>query len=140
MKYEKSCGAIIFTNIDGKIKYVIEQQIEGFHGFPKGHVEGNETEKETALREVFEEVGLKPTIVEGFRTTDEHLMPKKPGVLKQVVYFLAEYENQEIKIQEAELKEAKLMTYEEAMEVFEYESSKRMLTEANQFLKERVKK
>ena len=43
MKYEKSCGAIIF---DGD-KVLILQQTAGHWGFPKGHVEDGETEVET---------------------------------------------------------------------------------------------
>ena len=54
MKYEKSCGAVVYTKINDTIKYVLVQQLEGFWGFPKGHIEGNETEEENALREIYE--------------------------------------------------------------------------------------
>lgn len=133
MEKEKSCGAVVFKRIDGIIKYVIIKQLEGFHGFPKGHVEANETEEETALREIYEEIGIKPTLIKGFRTVDEHINPKK-NTIKQIIYFLAEYDNQEIVYQKEELLEASLMTYEEAMNTFEYESSKKILTEANDYL------
>ena len=44
----------MFTRGDGiVIEYVIVQEIEGNHGFPKGHVEGDETEIQTALREIW---------------------------------------------------------------------------------------
>ena len=55
MKTEKACGAVI-ENEDGKILVIFQNN--GFWGFPKGHVEENETEAETAVREVFEETGL----------------------------------------------------------------------------------
>ena len=58
MNYEKSCGAVVFTIQNHKIMYVIVQSKEGYYGFPKGHMEYEETEIETALREVFEETGL----------------------------------------------------------------------------------
>ena len=58
MKYEKSCGAIVYTNINGKRLYLVEQMLDGHWGVPKGHVEENEKEEETALREIKEEVGL----------------------------------------------------------------------------------
>lgn len=134
MTYEKSCGAVVFTRIAGQIKYVLVQQLEGFYGFPKGHMEEGESEKETALREIFEEVHLTPTIVEGFVTTDAHAIPGKKDVIKQLVYFLAEYSGQEIVFQKEELLSAPLVSYEEAMEMFQYESSKRILKEANDFL------
>ena len=51
MKTEKSCGAFIIK--DGKV--ILIQQLDGFLGFPKGHVEGNETEEQTAIRDIKEE-------------------------------------------------------------------------------------
>lgn len=134
MQYEKSCGAVVFTRRNGQIRYVLAQNLEGYYGFPKGHMEAGETETETALREIREEVGLSPRLIEGFRTCDEHPLPKKPGVMKQVVYFLAEYEDQEIVFQKEELMSAPLVSYEEAMALFVFESSKRLLTEAHAFL------
>ena len=134
MNYEVSSGAVVFTRINGEIRYVIVRSLEGWYGFPKGHIEGEETEEEAATREIREEVGLSVRFVPGFRTTDEHTIPEKPGVIKQVVYFLGEYDNQEIRFQKEELLEAPLLTYEEAMERFQFESSRRILREANDFL------
>ena len=134
MTYEKSCGAVVFTRINGEIRYVLVQQVEGFHGFPKGHMEEGETEEETALREIYEEVGLRVKLIEGFRAYEEHPLPKKPGVMKQVVYFLAEYEDQTIVYQQEEVMAAPVLPYEEAMNCFEYENNKRILKEANEFL------
>ena len=54
MKHEKSCGCII---IEDK-KVLLIKQTNGIWGFPKGHVEENETELQTAEREVKEETGL----------------------------------------------------------------------------------
>ena len=48
MKHEKSCGCII---IEDK-KVLLIKQTNGIWGFPKGHVEKNETELQTAEREV----------------------------------------------------------------------------------------
>lgn len=134
MQVEKSCGAVVFTRVNGEIRYVLAQNLEGYYGFPKGHMESGETETETALREIREEVGLHPRLIEGFRTEDEHPLPRKPGVMKQVVYFLAEYADQEISYQKEELLSAPLVSYEEAMALFVFESSKRILTEAYEFL------
>jgi len=134
MHYEKSCGAVVFTRVNGEIRYVLAQNREGYYGFPKGHMEGGETEKETARHEIREEVGLRPRLIEGFRTCDEHPIPSRPGVIKQIVYFLAEYEDQEISYQKEELMSAPLVSFEEAMALFVFESSKRILNEAHAFL------
>ncbi|NLL39034.1 MAG: NUDIX domain-containing protein [Clostridiales bacterium] len=134
MKYEISCGAVVFTRKNDEILYVIVKSSEGYYGFPKGHMEGNETEEETAVREIYEETGLKVKIIPGFKTTDEHLLPKKEGVIKRVIYFVSKYDNQEISYQKEELLGAYLMTYEEAMDAFQFESSKRIFSEANDFI------
>jgi len=134
MQYEVSSGAVVFTRKDNNIYFVIVKSLEGFYGFPKGHIEGNETEEETALREISEEIGIRPQILEGFRTTDEYLIPNKKDVIKRIIYFVAEYDNQHLCYQEEELDGAYLMTYEEAMNVFQFESSKRILNEAKEFI------
>ena len=137
MIWEKSCGAVVFTCVNGEIKYVLAQSRDGVYGFPKGHVEKNESEKETALREIFEEVGLRPTILDGFRTTIEYPSPVKKDALKQVVFFLAEFKNQEVKIQEEELRSALLVSFEEGLKLLSFEITRNVLREANEFLKNR---
>lgn len=134
MRYEKSCGAVVFTRIGEEIRYVLIQQLAGFYGFPKGHMEHGENERETALREVQEEVGLTPTLLEGFVTHDEYLLPSRKNTKKQVTLFLGEYKNQEIIIQESEILSARLASYREAMRLLRHAGSRRMLTEANSFL------
>ncbi len=132
--YEKSCGAVVFTrNADG-VKYVIIRSLEGYYGFPKGHCERNETEEETALREIREETGLKVRILPGFRYIDIHPIPQKPGVMKQIIYFLAEYEDQDMLYQEEELSGSYLMSFESAMDAFQWPSSKDILSKANDYL------
>ena len=130
MTVEVSCGAVVFTRTAEGIRYVIIRSLEGFYGFPKGHMEMGETEQETALREIREEVGLKVRLLDGFREVHEYLMPKKPGAMKRVVYFLAEYEDQPIAPQAEELSQASLMTFEEAMAAFQFENLKELLQKA----------
>ena len=139
LQYEKSCGAVVFTHSNGGIKYVIIQSLEGYYGFPKGHMEAGETEVETALREIYEETGLQVHILDGFHCEDEHPIPSKPGVMKRIVYFAAEYENQQLRHQPEELMSVMLMTFEEAMDSFQWESSRRILREVADFLTVRIK-
>ena len=135
MNTEKSCGAIVYTKDGGCIKYLIICSKEGIYGFPKGHMEEGETEVETALREISEETGLAVRFIDGFRAEDSHAFVRDGETrLKRIVYFLGEYSNQIPSAQESELSELCLLDYEAAMSVFQYESSKRLLTEANDYL------
>lgn len=134
MTHEKSCGTVVFTRIDGEIKYVLAQSVGGHFGFPKGHVEPGETEEETALREVAEEVGLRPVLLNGFREVSEYLLPGTE-IHKQAVFFLGEYAGQPIVMQEAELKSAPLVTYEEGLALLTHEDNRRILMAAHARLK-----
>jgi len=56
---EVSAGAVIFKEVDGKIKFVLILNPYNKWSFPKGRVEEGETWQETALREAKEETGLE---------------------------------------------------------------------------------
>ena len=134
MTYEKSCGAVVFTREGGEIKYLVIKSLTGIYGFPKGHVEQGETEEETALREVLEETGISVSLLSGFRVEEEYPLPQKEDTIKRVVYFLGEYCDQEPRYQASELTDALLVDYETAMSLFQFDVSRRILTEADKFL------
>ena len=52
MNWEYSCGAIVFKRQNGEPLFVVVQEMAGAYSFPKGHMEGSETEMETARREI----------------------------------------------------------------------------------------
>lgn len=121
MKYEKSCGAIVF---DGD-KVLIVKHRAGHVDFPKGHMEEDETEEETAIREVKEETNIDISL-EGCRNT-VHYSPKI-GVEKDVVFFAARKIGGDISPQLEEVSEVrwvpilevkKFLTYETAIDVFQ---------------------
>ena len=137
MCLERSCGAIVFTRVDGEIRYVIVKEKEGAHSYPKGHMEGQETEMETAVREIYEETGLRPAFLPGFRQEDEYPLAEKPGTRKRVVYFLAEFEPQALApVMENEIKEIQLLPFDEALALIGHESARDVLRKANRFLTE----
>ena len=133
---EKSCGAVVYTEQDGELRYLILLGIHSVHSFPKGHIEPGETEHETAAREIFEETGLRPTFHDGFRMTEEYDTRKK-GIRKEVVYFLARYEGETVVPLEGEIVTAELLPFGEAYRTLERESARKILAAANAFLEER---
>ncbi len=134
MKCEKSCGGVVFTRAGSEIRYLIIRHLGGHCGFPKGHMEPGESEQTTALREIREEVGLTVSLVDGFRAVECYPLPNKPGLMKQVVYFLAEFAGQDIRTQPEEISAAYLVSYEEALALLPFPEAKRILKEANLFL------
>ncbi|HBA03669.1 MAG TPA: NUDIX hydrolase [Clostridium sp.] len=134
MSYEKSCGAVVYKISNKEIKYLLLKSIglDSYWGFPKGHMEYSETEEETALREVFEECGLKVNLIDGFRATDKYNIDN--FIEKEVVLFLGEADNSLIKIQVEEIEDYRWCNYEEAKSLLTYESGRRILSDTNKFL------
>lgn len=132
MIHEKSCGAIIYTNVNGERLYLVEQMLDGHWGVPKGHVEENETEEETALREIKEEVGLQVIIDSGFRMTETY--SPKNGFLKDVVYFVAYSETMDTTIQTEEVSEIRWVKFEAVRELIEFQSMQEIITMADAYI------
>ena len=134
MTIEKSYGGVIFTRIKNEIFYVVIKHISGHFGFPKGHQEKNESGVQTALREIYEETGLNVRIKKGFAETTLYPIPDKADNFKEVTYFLAEYENQNILINKNELESAHLLTYPQALKMLNFQNLRDILYKANEFI------
>lgn len=129
----RAAGVVVYTYQNDEIHYLLVQSLKfGHYGFPKGHVDGNETDEETALREVYEETGLEVTVSEHFKAQTSYKLPS--GDFKEVVYFLGHVMDPKIKIQEVEISDYKLLPFDEALETITYEHDKNILRLANQHL------
>ena len=99
---EKSCGIVLFNSDE----FLLIQHPtksngdEGHWDFPKGHVEGNETELETTKRELIEETGIVNfRLFDGFRHRIEYNFQKgNEMVPKEVIFFLAESNTKEVEL------------------------------------------
>lgn len=123
MKHEKSCGCIIIE--DGKVLLI--KQTSGAWGFPKGHVEENETELQTAAREVKEETNIDVKIDETKRYTMHYTTDK--GASKEVVLFLAQKTGGDISRQESEILQIEWLNFEDAIKKLSYSNTKELLKE-----------
>lgn len=132
MKKEKSCGAVVVRREGGELRYLIETMAAGHVSLPKGHVEGAETEEETARREIREETGLRARVDTRFRRTITY--SPCPGVSKDVVFFTAEAEAGEIVPQTSELRAAAFLPLEEALAALTFDSDRQVLEAAAEYL------
>lgn len=108
MKKEKSCGIMVFK--DDTVLLV--HQNKGHWSLPKGHVEENETEEETAIRETKEETNIDAKIIDDFRQVVTY--SPKPNVLKDVVLFIGEATSNDLKPQIEEASEVKYVNISDA--------------------------
>ena len=132
MRKEKSCGAVIYKYIDNELFILLLKHNLWHWSFAKGHVEDSETEQETAIREIKEETNLDVTINSDFR----YVITYSPyeGVIKDVVYFLATTNSDNIKAQQSEISEIKWFKYEDAISMITYEDDRKVLMKAIEYL------
>lgn len=136
MKNEKSCGSVIFREVNKEIEFlVISHRGDRHWCFPKGHVEKGENEEETALREILEETGLTVELIEGFRESINY--NPKQNVSKEVIFFLAKAGDQPVKIQVEEVLEYRWLGYEDALNIITFQNSKEVLQNAFAWMNKR---
>lgn len=131
---EKSCGAVLFRQGAQRV-YLVLHSIAGHYTLCKGHVEGQETEHETARREIREETGLSVRFLEGFR--EEIAYAPRADCWKTVVFFLAEAQEGAVCCQPEEVAEAEFLPYDRACARLTHDSDRGVLERAERFLADR---
>lgn len=129
---EISAGAIIYTKIKNEIFYLLAKDFHSNWGFPKGHLENNETEIEAAIREIKEEVGIDISLDTSFREELNYIMPN--GINKKSIYFIGYFENQTPSKQLEEIDEIKILPYDQARQLLTFDNMKEVLDKANKIL------
>jgi 8-oxo-dGTP pyrophosphatase MutT (NUDIX family) len=133
MKKEFSAGAVIFKKENNELLFlIIYSDRNKTWGFPKGHIERGETEKEAAAREIKEETGLSDLkFIKGFeeRITYETISKIK----KYVTYFLCEANNQGILVDSAEISDYKFLPLKKAEQLIKFDNLNVILRKAYDF-------
>ena len=129
---EKSCGAVVYKKEEEKIYFLIEEMKAGHYSIPKGHVENNETEIETALREIKEETNLEVNLDSNFREVVSY--SPYEGCIKDVVFFVAEAKSFDMKEQLIEVTSLKWLEPVDAINILTFDSDKEVLRKALKYL------
>ena len=133
-EYEKSCGAIVFNENTEKILLV--KMHNGNWGFPKGHIESNETKEETAIREVFEETNIKIKIIPNFEREIKYI--PNENTIKKVTFFAGITQEENVTVDSQEIEDFKWCTYEEALKLVTYKLQKDVLEKAKKVIFEHI--
>ena len=139
MPNEKSCGTVVFKK-NGEGKFLILQYRAKHWDFPKGNVEQNESEKETALRELKEETGISDAkFVGDFKEVINYSYRRGGATIdKMVVYFLVLLEDTKVELS-YEHSGYEWLNYEKAIKKLTFENSKTVLRKAHAFSSARSK-
>lgn len=112
--YHKSCGVVPYRRKDGHLQVLVLKQ-RGYAAFrwsfPKGHMEAWEEERDTALREMWEECGLTARLHPDFRETMGYTI--NGWMPKEVVLFLGEASG-EARLQASEIDTCRWVSIREA--------------------------
>lgn len=121
MKQEKSCGCIIFDND----KILLIKDTKGNWGFPKGHVEENETEEQTAIRETKEETNLDVEVDTSKRYVNHYITDTE--IDKTVILFKAKKVGGKEFPQEGEVKKITWVKAKDAFNILTFDNTKELL-------------
>lgn len=114
--YHILVSALLVINNDNKIMMQLTSKSKGsILSLPSGHVLHNEDSKETIVREMYEEQGLK--IDKNAITLVEERLANKIAFF-DIYYLKADYKIEDMILQEEEVQDIMWMTFEEIFDAF----------------------
>lgn len=135
-RIERSSGGVVFRRLaDGLTFLLIRDPYENW-GLPKGHIEGEETPAEAALREVAEETGLGLLVVSAeLPTIDWFFRDRGRLVHKFCHFFLLESPDGEAVPQRDEgITDCVWCSFHRALELMTYDNAREVLRAAGEQL------
>jgi len=128
-----SAGAVVYTMFDGMPHYVLVKERSGHVSHPKGRVEAGESPAQTALREIWEETGLRVRLSTEEALFNEYYLLREGGD-KRVDYFIACYDAQTPACDGSEVLQVLLLPYQEARAALALESGREILDRAHEII------
>lgn len=132
---EKCAGAIVYRKTERGLEFLIARGMSGGNwGYPKGHIEENEYEHATAIREVKEETDIDIEILypSKFRYTVKYAV--NGNILKEVVLFIGRAKTEEIRVDEKEIGIALWLDYKNVLNTLTYSHQRTILKQAMVFI------
>lgn len=139
MKHQFSAGGIVFKKSKKDVLVLVAKhsQHKGWV-FPKGLIGDNikgEKKEDTALREVFEETGVKAKIIKPLKEVSYWFVFEKEKIKKTVYYFLMEYVSENKDEKDNEMEEVEWLEKEKVKNRLTYKSDKVAWEEARELIK-----
>ena len=136
MKNEFSSGGIVYK--DDQFLLVENSRMknpeEKWWGFPKGHLEEEESTEQAAVREVEEETGIKAEIIQKIGQSKYNLTKNGENIFKVVTIYLMRFISGDLTPQITEVSNVIWLPYEEALKKLSYPKDKDLLRKAKELL------
>ncbi len=134
MRFEHSCGIFIYTHKEGRRLFLILKRGRSLD-VSKGHIESGESEVGAAIRETFEETGIKVIPDRFFRHNMTYVFRADGELIKKrVTMFIGELPKEEKVMLSHEHTGFLWMDFDEAMKRFRFNPHKRLLLHANLYI------
>lgn len=141
-KYRKAVFVpCYYIDNNGKILYLVLKRKLHWIGyeFPKGGIEGKETNLKIAKREVKEETGQVPLKIKNHQVFGSYKYPKplvdRPGIMGQTFHlFSALLKSKKVKIDKLEHSSYLWVNYKKALKLITFKEQKRCLRIVNKWL------
>ena len=133
-KREFSAGGVVYK----RDKWLVCKH-SGYHKWvlPKGVVEKGESLRETAVREVEEECGIKTKIIAKIKEPEKYVYTLEGvKVFKQVDYFLMEYVSGDIKDHDWEMEEVEWLEFDKARKRLNFPAARKVMDKAKKLREE----
>jgi 8-oxo-dGTP diphosphatase len=126
-----SAGGVVVRDDDVVVIVPARRGREGNKvlGLPKGHLDGDETEVEAAIREVREETGVDAEPIEKLGEIRYTYERRGRPIDKRVAFYLLEYRSGELR-HDHEIEQVQWMPLEEAARSLTYEGEREMVARA----------
>lgn len=133
---------VIFKEKENKFLMLEREETKNDWTFAKGHAEEGETPKETTMRELEEETGIKEIEILDLPLIHEEYEIVSHGEkrLKINDYFIGFVKDKDVKIEKEEIQSYKWVTFEESLNSFQHESRKQVLKEAQKYIQNESEK
>lgn len=135
---DKATGIIIYFRFPRSLKYLLLKHKKGHWSFAKGHKDKGETPVQTAVRELFEETGIKEIefLNKKILLTDNYVFynKNKDKIKKTVDYFVARSKTKKVTIDNKEIINFKWCTLNAAEKILTYKKSKSVLNKAEKII------
>ncbi len=133
---ERSAGGVVVRETDGGSQVLLINDPYGKWGLPKGHLEGNETSGEAALREVREETGLSDTALgPQIGTIDWYFRAQGRLIHKFCDFFLMRSQAGDPVPEVSEgITECRWLPMDEAVRLVTYQNAREMIQAADEVL------